>query len=94
VVAPAGIKWTHTPPIEIYCADETKNGSRAIIEVHHFRVWNNELKHWEKPPSKRSAEDIAKLKGEIIPDTGQMVFKAMLDSEGRYFPEKSHNDGT
>ena len=57
-----------------------------MIEVHHFKVWNAEMKHWEKPPAKRSVEDIAALKGEIVPDTGQMVFKAELDVEGRYFP--------
>ena len=57
-----------------------------MIEVHHYKVWNDELKDWDKPPAKRSAEGIAELKGEILPETGQMVFKAMLDSEGRYFP--------
>jgi len=57
-----------------------------MIEVHHFKVWNSEMKHWEIPPSKRTAEAIAEAKGEIIPDTMEMVFRAMLDSEGRYFP--------
>lgn len=64
-----------------------------MIEVHHFKVWNAELKHWEKPPSKRSADAIAELKGEIVPDTAEMVFKAMLDTEGRYFPQNSGDDG-
>lgn len=63
-----------------------------MIEVHHFKVWNSELKHWEKPASKGSAEAIAELKGEIIPDTGQMVFRIMPDSEGRYFPSKLDQD--
>lgn len=63
-----------------------------MIEVHHFKIWNAELKHWVEPPSKRSAEAIAELKGEIVPDTGQMVFKAMLDSEGRYFPKPLEQD--
>ena len=57
-----------------------------MIEVHHYKVWNNEFKEWQKPPAKRSAEAIAELNGEILPETGQMVFKAMLDSEGQYFP--------
>lgn len=65
-----------------------------MIEVHHFKVWNDEMKHWEEPPSKRSAEAIAELKGEIVPDTGQMVFKAMLDSEGRYFPHRREQEDT
>jgi hypothetical protein len=34
------------------------------------------------------------LKGEIVPDTGEMVFKAMLDSEGRFFSQKSGDGGT
>lgn len=57
-----------------------------MIKVHHFQVWNEELNHWEKPPGKRTAEDIAKLKGEILPETEQLVYRAMLDSKGRYFP--------
>jgi hypothetical protein len=57
-----------------------------MIEVHHFKVRNVNSGAWDIPPSKRTVEDIAKLKGEIIPDTMEMVFKAMLDSEGRYFP--------
>lgn len=23
-----------------------------MIEEHHFKIWNAEKKHWEKPPSK------------------------------------------
>ena len=66
-----------------------------MIEVHHFKVWDTEREHWETPPAKRSAEAIAELKGEIIPETGQMVFKAMLDLDGRYFPpdHKANEDG-
>jgi hypothetical protein len=65
-----------------------------MIEVHHFRVWNSQTGDWEIPPSKRTAEAIAELKGEIIPDTMQMVFRVMLDSQGRYFPGKREQDDT
>ena len=63
-----------------------------MIEVHHFKIWNDQMKHWEKPPAKRSAEAIAEIKGEIVPDTGEMVFKAQLDVEGRYFPPPANKD--
>jgi len=65
-----------------------------MIEVHHFKVLNSRTGEWETPRAKRTAEDIVKLKGEIIPDTGQMVFRVMLDEEGRYFPVKSGDDDT
>jgi hypothetical protein len=65
-----------------------------MIEVHHFRIWNKQLGEWETPPSKRTAEAVAELGGEIIPDTTQMVFRVMLDSEGRYFPSKREQDDT
>lgn len=57
-----------------------------MIEVHHFKVRSSPHDPWEIPPSKRTAEDIAALNGEIIPDTIEMVFRSMLDAEGRYFP--------
>lgn len=60
-----------------------------MIEVHHFKLRNANTGDWEFPPSKRTAEGIAKMGGEIIPDTMEMVFLAMLDSEGRYFPSSS-----
>jgi hypothetical protein len=57
-----------------------------MIDVHHFKVRSSPSEPWEIPPSKRTAEDIAALNGEIIPDTMEMVFRSMLDAEGRYFP--------
>ena len=63
-----------------------------MIEVHHFKVLNARTGEWETPRAKRTAEDIAKLKGEIIPDTGQMVFRVTLDAEGRYFPPREQDD--
>ena len=57
-----------------------------MVEVHHFKVWNITKGDWEIPPSKRTAEAIAEAKGVIIPETMEMVYQAMLDSQGRYFP--------
>lgn len=53
-----------------------------MIEVHHFRVWNDEMKHWERPPAKRSAEAIAELKGEIVPDTGKWNSRQCWTAKG------------
>lgn len=61
-----------------------------MIEVHHLKIRNIQTGDWEIPQSKRTAEAIAEAKGEIIPDTMEMVFLAMLDSEGRYFPPGHH----
>jgi hypothetical protein len=57
-----------------------------MVQVHHFKVWNNNKGDWEIPSSKRTAESIAKLKGEIIPDTDEEIHVTQLDSLGRYFP--------
>jgi hypothetical protein len=65
-----------------------------MVDVHHFKVWNINTGDWEYPPYKRTAEAITELKGEIIPDTMQMVFRVMLDSEGRYFPNKREQEDT
>lgn len=65
-----------------------------MIEVHHFKVLNSRTGEWETSRAKRTAEDIATLKGEIIADTGQMVFRVLLDTEGRYFPPNPGEDDT
>jgi hypothetical protein len=52
-----------------------------MVEVHHFKVRNSKTDNWDTPPCKGTAEDIGELKGELIPDTMEMVFKARLDSE-------------
>jgi hypothetical protein len=65
-----------------------------MIDVHHYKVWNINTGDWEYPAYKRTAEAITELKGEIIPDTGQMVFRIMLDSQGRYFPNKREQEDT
>jgi hypothetical protein len=57
-----------------------------MVEVHHFKVWNNTKGDWEIPPSKRTTESIAAANGKIIPDTAEEVEATKLDSQGRYFP--------
>jgi hypothetical protein len=65
-----------------------------MVPIHHFKVWDTQLGKWDFPPSKRMADDIAKVKSEIIPDTMELVFRSMLDTKGRYFPQKFGVDGT
>ena len=63
-----------------------------MVEVHHFKVWNNRLGDWEIPPSKRTAKAIAEANGVIIQGTIEMVSESDLDSHGRYFPTGDDND--
>ena len=64
-----------------------------MIKVHHFKVLNIETGDWEISTSMCTAEAIAELKGEIMPESEQMVFQGMLDSEGRYFQPKYKKNG-
>ena len=67
------------------CGEPFRKGL-MMVQVHHFKVWNNRLGDWEIPPSKRTAKDIVEENGVIIPDTMEMVSDSALDSHGRYFP--------
>ncbi|HEV7736965.1 MAG TPA: hypothetical protein VGO47_06280 [Chlamydiales bacterium] len=60
-----------------------------MVEVHHFRVWNITKGDWEIPPSKRTAHNVADLKGQIIPNTSEIIHSKMLDTQGRFFPPGS-----
>ena len=57
-----------------------------MVHVYHFKVFNSSSGKWEIPPSKRTAEQIAALNGEIVPDTVEEVDPALIDVQGRYFP--------
>lgn len=57
-----------------------------MVQVYHFKVLNSTNGLWEIPPSKRTAENIAELNGEIVADTVEEVDLALIDGEGRYFP--------
>ena len=59
------------------------------VKVHHFKVWNSNKNDWEYPPSKRTAESLDELQGEIIPDTAEEIDSTRLDDQGRYFPSGS-----
>lgn len=57
-----------------------------MVEVHHFKVRGSVDEPWEIPPSKRTAESISALQGEVIADTMEDIDSSLLDEEGRYFP--------
>lgn len=59
-----------------------------MVQVHQFKVWDGVHDKWKSPPSKRTAESIAELQGEIIPDTWEEVDPKELDDYGRYFAKK------
>jgi hypothetical protein len=59
------------------------------VTVHHFKVWNTAKQDWEFPPSKRTADGIVALNGQIIPDTAEEIELTQLDDQGRYFPSGS-----
>lgn len=63
-----------------------------MVEVHHFKIWNILTDKWEFPAAKRTAENIAELKGEIIFGTAEEIDLSQLDELDRYFPpeEKTH----
>lgn len=63
-----------------------------MVEVYHFKVWNNRLGDWETPPSKQTAKAIAEANGVIIQGTMEMVPETALDSHGRYFPIGDENE--
>jgi hypothetical protein len=63
--------------------------------VHHFKVWDALRGDFVVPPtngaapSKRTAEDIAGIGGEILPNTAEVIDADQLDVYGRYFPNKN-----
>ena len=63
-----------------------------MVEVHHYKVWNNRLGDWESSQSKRTSNAIAEANGLIIPGTMERVYESELDSHGRYFPKVGDND--
>ena len=77
-----------------YCVQcgEPFNRSAVMVEVHHFKVWNNRLGDWESSHSKRTSNAIAEANGLIIPGTMERVYESELDSHGRYFPKVGDND--
>jgi hypothetical protein len=63
------------------------------VVVHHFKIWDTTRGEHVVPPnggqpSKRTAENITSIGGEIIPNTAETVDATSLDAHGRYLPKK------
>jgi hypothetical protein len=65
-----------------------------MIEVHHYKVLDPSTGKWVIPPLKGSAEAIAKLHGEIVGGTKQIVARASLDPNGFYDPMQPRKEPT
>lgn len=57
-----------------------------MVEVHRYKIWDTNTGAWDFPTQKLTAEAIAELYGEFIPDTFETIFESMLDADGRYIP--------
>lgn len=57
-----------------------------MFQAHHFIFFNCKNGLWKTPLSKRTAENIANLKGKIIPDTAEEIDPTLLNVQGRYVP--------
>jgi hypothetical protein len=58
----------------------------AEIEVFHFRVYDFVNDTWVVPSRKSPKERVERVRGEIIPNTGEFIHESDLDSEGRFDP--------
>jgi len=56
------------------------------IEVHRYWWFDPTAGESKVQPSKRTAENINQIGGEIIPGTAETVDASQLDEQGRYYP--------
>lgn len=56
------------------------------VTVHQFRVWDSARGEYVTQPVKSPADRIARIGGEIVPQTGEAVKRSELNSDGRYNP--------
>jgi hypothetical protein len=54
-----------------------------LVEVHAFKVWDGRAGEMVRVPRKSTAERIAMIGGQIIPDTAEWVAPSAVDTEGR-----------
>jgi hypothetical protein len=58
-----------------------------LVIVHSFSVWDAGAGDYVVQPLKSPADRIARIGGEIVPDTAEVVKRTALDAHGRYKPE-------
>jgi hypothetical protein len=57
--------------------------ARGLVEVHSFKVWDNQLGDFVQPERKSTGDRIARVGGEIVPESAAWVSSAEVDPEGR-----------
>lgn len=57
-----------------------------LVIVHSFSVWDAGAGDYVVQPLKSPADRIARIGGEIVPDTAEVVKRTALDAHGRYKP--------
>ena len=55
----------------------------GLIDVYAFKVWDAGAGEMVQPPRKSTKERIAKIGGEIIPNSGEWVEPSAIDADGR-----------
>ena len=55
----------------------------GLIEVHSFKIYDGGADETVQPPSKSTAERIARIRGDIIPGSAEWVAPWCIDGEGR-----------
>jgi len=61
----------------------------AMITVYNFRRWNFNDDVYEYPILKSTAARIARIDGEILPDTAELVSPKTLDHQERYIEPRA-----
>jgi hypothetical protein len=56
-----------------------------VVVVHGFKIYNFAEDREQVQPSKRTAEEIERIGGEIIESTAETVDASLLDPYGRYY---------
>ncbi len=65
-------------------ARPTASGNRVMVTVHSFTLPNKENGTRIMSTSKRTAEEIAAMGGEIVPETAETIDEAQLTAQGDY----------
>jgi hypothetical protein len=66
----------------------------GMIEVHHYKVLDPATGSWTIAPLKCTAESIAKLNGQIVNGTMDVVARTSLDKDGCFDPKTAYKKAT
>jgi hypothetical protein len=66
----------------------------ALIQVHSFKHWDAGANDMVQAARKSTAERIARVRGEIVPDTGEWVDPSAIDADGRMSKPTTAQEGS